>query len=410
VPFVLWAKGKLVDSLKGKLTGRNKPDFSRYSSIVVQFVIAMVLISGTFLVRKQINYMLEKDPKFDRENVIVTQLQSWQFPSQEITSNSYKRIAEELEASPFVESVSFSGTVPGVYQENYNTFYPEATGGKESLHLRKAYVGENYFKTFGIVPLNGHGFEKGRESHANTVVLNKAAVTELGLQDPIGKVIRESSKSGHPYTVVGIIDNISYQGVQREVQPLAHFYSEQEDFTNWGYLSVKATHGASLRAIDLLKEKWTGTFTGIEPVYFFADAKLNEHYKEYIKVNTLITWFSTLAIILSCIGLFALASNAMARRTKEIGIRKVNGATIGQILSLLNTDFLKWVGLAFVIAVPLAWYAMQQWLEGFAYKTSIPWWVFAGAGAITMGIAFLTVSWQSLKAAMTNPVEVLRDE
>ncbi|MEO1010291.1 MAG: ABC transporter permease [Bacteroidota bacterium] len=410
VPSVLWAKGKLVDSLKGKLTSQNKPGFSRYSSIVVQFVIAMVLISGTFLVRKQINYMLSKDPKFDRENVIVTQLQSWQFPDPELTSRNYERIAKELEADPYVESVSFSGNVPGTYQENYNVFFPEGESASKTLFLRKAYVGENYFRTFGIGLLNGNGFESNTESHENTVVLNKKAVEEFGLIDPIGKVIRESSKSGHPYKIAGIIGDISYRGVQHEVQPLAHFYSEQEDYTDWGYLSVKTKQGASLEVIEQLKRKWSEAFSGVQPDYFFADAKLNEHYKEYIKVNTLISWFSALAIILSCIGLFALASYAMARRTKEIGIRKVNGATIGQILSLLNRDFLKWVGLAFIIAVPLAWYAMDQWLQGFAYRTAMPWWLFAGAGGITMVIALLTVSWQSLKAAMTNPVEVLRDE
>ncbi len=410
IPSLFWAKGKLTESLKGNLFSGKRTSASRYSLIVLQFVIAIVLISGTFLVRKQINAMLDKDPKFDNENVIVTQLQSWQFPDLETTSKNYKRIAEELETSPYVESVSFSGNIPGTYNENYNSFYPKGKSNVENIHLRKAYVGENYFKTFGIEPFNGHGFEKGLISHENSIVLNKTAMKELGFQEAKGQILNESSKAGQPWKVVGVIDDFSYQGVQREVQPLVHIFSEQEDYTNWGYLSVKAKKGASFRIIELLKEKWTGTFSGIEPDYFFADTKLNEQYKEYIKVNTLIAWFSVLAVILSCMGLFALSSYAMARRTKEIGIRKVNGAKVSEILTMLNKDFLKWVVLAFVIAVPISWYAMNKWLEGFAYKTTMSWWVFALAGLTALIIALLTVSWQSFQAAIANPTKSLRDE
>ncbi|WP_420603605.1 ABC transporter permease [Flagellimonas sp.] len=410
VPPLMWARGKLVDILHGKLSNTNKSQFSRYSSIIVQFAIVIILISGTFLIRKQIDFMVNKDPKFDNENVIITQLQSWQFPDLEITSKNYKRIAEELEASPYVESVSFSGNIPGTYQENYNVFYPQGKSALESIHLRKAYVGENYFKTFGIKLLSGHGFEKGSISHKNAIVLNRDAMNQLGYNDATGQVLNESSTTGNPNKVVGIVDDFSYQGVQRATQPLVHIFYEQEDYTNWGYLSIRAKQGASLRVIEQLKELWGNAFSGIEPNYFFSDTKLNEHYKEYIQINTLIAWFSILAIVLSCIGLFAVASFTMAKRTKEIGIRKVNGATIGQILSLLNIDFARWVGLAFIVAVPLSWYAMHKWLQGFAYKTTISWWIFALGGLTALFIALLTVSWQSFKAAIANPVEALRNE
>src|SRR5690606_3993047 len=156
--------------------------------------------------------------------------------------------------------------------------------------------------------------------------------------------------------------------------------------------------------LETLKDQWEEMGPSSNLNYFFANDKLNEHYKEYMKIETLVAWISILAGLLSCMGLFALASHSMARRKKEIGIRKVNGATIGQILALLNKDFAKWVGLAFVIAVPLSWYAMIQWLEGFAYRTSISWWIFALAGCIALAIALLTVSWQSFKAATNNPV------
>ncbi len=410
IPSLFWAKSKLAQSLRGNLFSGNKTSTSRYSLIVVQFVIAIVLISGTFLIQKQINTMIEKDPKFDKENVIITELEGWQFENLEMTSQNFKRISEELETSPYVESVSFSQSIPGTYQENYNVFYPDGKSIVDILHIRKAYVGEDYFKTFGINLLSGFGFEKKSISYNNTVVLNKRAMDELGFDEAREQVLYEGSKTGKPYRIIGIVDDFSYQGVQREIQPLAHFYSKRENLTDWNYMIVKAKAGANLQAIELLKKKWKAAFTGVTINYFFADDKLNEQYKEYVKVNTLITWFSILAIILSCMGLFALSSYVMARRTKEIGIRKVNGAKVSEILTMLNKDFLKWVVLSFVIAVPISWYAMQKWLEGFAYKTTISWWIFVLAGFAALCIALLTVSWQSFRAATNNPVDALRDE
>jgi putative ABC transport system permease protein len=258
--------------------------------------------------------------------------------------------------------------------------------------------------------LSGSGFEKGAINYENAIVLNKAATQEIGYMEANGQILNESSTSGDIRKLVGIVDNFSYQGVQHKAQPLAHIFSDQEDFTNWGFLSIKAKKGAGLQVLDQLKQKWGSEFSGIEPKFYFADEKLNEQYKEYIRINTLVAWFSILAVLLSCMGLFALASYSMAKRTKEIGIRKVNGANVSEILILLNKDFLKWVLLSFIIAIPIAWYGMHHWLEGFAYKTTISWWVFALSGTVAIGIALLTVSWQSFTAAVANPVEALKEE
>ncbi|MCB0474984.1 MAG: FtsX-like permease family protein, partial [Flavobacteriaceae bacterium] len=191
---------------------------------------------------------------------------------------------------------------------------------------------------------------------------------------------------------------------------LAHFLVKNKNLADWNYLLVRANPGTTLPMIQVLKDKWKADFPGMDIKYSFADEKLNAQYKQYLKINALIGWFSLLAIILSCMGLFAMATYAMARRTKEIGIRKVNGANTGQILLLLNKDFLKWVLLAFLIAVPVSWYGIYKWLQNFALKTEISWWVFLITGLLTFLIAFLTVNWQGLKTATLNPVESLRDE
>ncbi|WP_419212794.1 ABC transporter permease [Maribacter sp. X9] len=410
VPSFLWSRSKLVENLHGKVTAKQKPGFSKYASIVVQFVIAIMLISGTLIIRKQIDYMVKKDPKFDAENTIVLQTDYWQYSDTEAASQKLKVLAQELEASPLVSSVSFTGSVPGDYDENYNGFYLEGQNDKADIFLRKSYVGENYFKTLGIPLTSGHGFEKDGLLLENTVVLNKTAMDKLGFTTAQEQLLREGNPNGQAYRVIGAIDDFTYQGVQNEMQPLAHFYTKQENYTNWDYLAIRAQEGASLQVIELLKNKWQTLLPDATLTHFFADEKLNAYYKEYERVNTLITWFSLLAVLLSCIGLFAIASFAMAKRTKEIGIRKVNGAKVSQILNLLNKDFLKWVVIAFLIAVPCAYYGAQKWLEGFAYKTEISWWVFGLAGLATLIVALITVSWQSLKAARANPVKSLRTE
>lgn len=409
VPSLFWSRSKLVENLQGKIASRKKGGLTKHASIVVQFVIAIALISGTMIIRKQIDFMLEKNPKFDNENTIVVQTDFWQHQDLEAASGKLDVISQELEASPYVSSVNFTGSIPGDYDENYNTFYPSGESAVPNISLRKSYVGRNYFKTLGIDVLSGHGFDRDATALKGAAVLNKTAMEQLGFTKAEGQVLVEGREGGTQYRVVGMIDDFSYQGAQRATEPLAHFFTEQENLMEWDYLTVRAKQGASLQLIDLIREKWEALLPDVTLTHFFADAKLHGYYKEYERVNTLITWFSILAVLLSCMGLFALASYTMARRTREIGIRKVNGATVREILRMLNTDFLKWVLLAFVIAVPVSWYAMLQWLQGFAYKTEISWWIFGAAGGLALIISLVTVSWQSFRAARVNPVEVLKE-
>ncbi len=175
-------------------------------------------------------------------------------------------------------------------------------------------------------------------------------------------------------------------------------------------MSVRAKAGNTPQVISLLKKLWQDTEPKTTVSYFFAIDKLNEYYKEYVQTNKIIAWFSALAIILSCMGLFALSSYALTRKTKEIGIRRVNGAKIYEVMVMLNTDFIKWIVIAFAIATPVAWFSLHKWLENFATRTTLSWWIFALAGIIALGIAIITVSWQSWRAATRNPVEALRYE
>ncbi|QGY44673.1 FtsX-like permease family protein [Maribellus comscasis] len=409
-PALYWSRLNSIESLQGKIFKGGKVGMKRYSLVVLQFAIAIVLISGTFLVRKQIQYMVTHDPKFDGENVVVAELTSWEYQDLNAASLKFKRIADELKSSPFVESVCFSQCTPGNYHQNYNTFYTEGESNVESIHLRKAYVGRDYFKTFGIKIINGEGFTDETHNYGNSLILNEKAMQVLGYNQIENQIIHESSRSGTPNKIIGEVEDFAYQGAQYEMQPVAHIFSEQENYSDWAYLSIKTRSGTGLQVIKLLKEKWENTQPESTISCFFANDKLNEQYKEYVKINQIIAWFSIVAIVLSCIGLFALSSYAISRRIKEIGVRKVNGAKVFEVVGLLNRDFLRWVVVSFIIAVPLAWFALHRWLEGFALKTEINWWIFAIAGILAVGIALLTVSWQSWRAAIRNPVEALKYE
>ena len=410
IPSLFWARTKLIQILHGNLFLGKKRSSANNSLVVLQFAIAIILISGTILIRKQINYMIQKDPKFDKENVVVADLDSWQYPDQKLASQKFKLISEELKSSPYVESLCFSQTIPGTYNENYNNFYPEGRSDLKVINLRQAYVGRNFFKTYGIKILSGDGFDQDLISYKDGMVLNESAMKKLGFSEADGQILHVSTGTGDKMKVVGEIEDFSYQGAQREIQPLAHFFEEMENLSYWHNLSVRAKPSASLKVIALLKTKWQETEPKSSVNTYFAIDKLNDYYKEYIQINKIIGWFSALAVILSCLGLFALSSYALTRKTKEIGIRKVTGGKILEIMIMLNKDFIKWVAIAIVIAAPIAWFALHKWLEKFANKTDLSWWIFALAGIIALGIALLTVSFQSWRAATRNPVEALRYE
>jgi putative ABC transport system permease protein len=410
IPSLFWARTKLINILHGNLFTANKRSSSRNSLVIVQFVIAIILISGTFLIRKQITYMIQKDPKFDKENVVVVDLDNWQYPDFKLASQKFKFISEELKSNPYVLSLCFSGNIPGSYDQNYNNFYPEGASDQSVINLRQAYVGRNFFKTYNIKILSGSGFDQELISYKDGVVLNESAMKKLGFREATGQILHASSKTGEILKVVGEVEDFSYQGAQNEIQPLVHFFQERDNLTNWRYMSVRAKPGACLKVIDLLKKMWKDTEPKSTVNYFFAIDKINDYYKEYIQINKIIAWFSALAIILSCMGLFALSSYALTRKTKEIGIRKVNGAKILEVMIMLNKDFIKWVVIAFIIATPLAWFALNKWLQNFAYRTELSWWIFGLSGLIAFIIALLTVSMQSWMAATRNPVEALRYE
>jgi putative ABC transport system permease protein len=239
------------------------------------------------------------------------------------------------------------------------------------------------------------------------VLINETAAHKFGWDDPVGKQLRFKHEK-ESVTVVGVLKDINFKSLQSPIEPVVYRYAGE----NWlsGYLTLRIDPAYSAQTIKILKTSWEKLNSGVPFQYFFIKDKYLERYEGEERLAKIVGTFALIAVFLSCLGLFAMIAYLSVRRTKEIGIRKINGARVRQVMLMLSSDFLKWVTIAFVIACPVSWYIMHQWLQSFTYKTELSWWIFALAGIIAVGIALLTVSWQSWRAATRNPVEALRYE
>jgi putative ABC transport system permease protein len=267
-----------------------------------------------------------------------------------------------------------------------------------------------FLKTYGIELIDGRFFEEGNPANKKSIILNETALKELNIEDPIGKKVYKGQKTDkNTFTIIGIIKDFHYESLHKEVKPFG-LYCDSDRLKYIGrYLSVRIS-GDIQENLKNIKQIWD-TFAGGQSFdYAFLDEDFGRLYAADVQTRKIVSIFSILAIFIACLGLLALAAFVAELRTKEIGVRKVNGARVGQILYSLNRNFMKWVVIAFVISCPVAYYTMHKWLENFAYKTSLSWWVFALAGCAALVVTIITVSWVSWRAASKNPVEALRYE
>ncbi|MVM38499.1 FtsX-like permease family protein [Spirosoma sp. HMF3257] len=255
----------------------------------------------------------------------------------------------------------------------------------------------------------GRFFSKDRLADSTTVVINEAALHAFNTNSPLDQELTEVDVNGtKTYKIIGVIKDFNYESLHRQVRPLVFHLSPVRQATS--ILTIRIQPNATKNAIDYIEETWQRFEKTDQCHYSFLDERLARLYESEQKTSIIATSFSALAIFIACLGLFGLAVFITEQRTKEIGIRKVLGASIAEILFLLSRQFIGWVAIAILIASPIAWYAMSRWLDNFAYRVAISWWVFVVAAFLAIGIALLTVSFQSLKAALVNPVKSLRSE
>ncbi|GAB4056092.1 ABC transporter permease [Spirosoma litoris] len=369
----------------------------RQGLVVFQFALSIFLIVAMLSVSKQLNYVRTKSLGIDRENVVAIPLEG------ELLFNRKEAFRQALSRSPLVASVAATNELPVNILSTSSTvnwpgrapnFHPEISGN---------YVGPDFLKTMNIRLLTGREFGTNGSADSSSYIVNEAAAKLMGMKNPIGKEIEFWHGKG---PIIGLISDFHIQSLHQPIAPLILAFDDK----NASYFLVKLRAGQTTQALADIK-RITAEFNPNYPfAYQFIDEVYGRLYQSEQQLSALINYFGILAVVISCLGLFGLATFTAEQRTKEIGVRKVLGATVASLVTLLSQDFLKLVIIAIVIASPLAWWVTNQWLQNFAYKTDISWWIFALAGLLAIGIALLTVSYQSIKAALMNPVKSLRSE
>lgn len=389
-PIYLLSKFKITEFLSGFRGKQNRKQMGKQAMLVFQMTASIALIAVVLIIFKQLNYVKHSDLGFDREMLIRIDV-PFKFEKTDVLN-------QEIGKLHFVKGTSMSSGCPGMINHKYGS-----NNGEKSFDINCIPVGSDYLKTIGIELVKGRDFLDGDLNKA--CLINEEALKQYGWDTFEGQKFNNGQDGG--YNVVGIIKDFKFESYHSTVEPLALLF---DGASNGNVLSVRLSPGNTGQQIDQITKIWK-SISPYEPMnLMFYDDFFQSMYAKEEKFASSITFFSLIAIALTCMGILGQIFMITLNRVKEIGIRKINGAKISEVLVLLNRDFLKWVAVAFVIATPLAWFAMNKWLENFAYKTTLSWWIFALAGLLAMGIALLTVSFQSWKAATRNPVESLRYE
>ena len=384
----------------------------RQGVVIMQFVIIIAIVAGITGIHKQVQFLMQKNTGFEAENTLVVKVpQNIRKTSERI--NNLEAFEHELLAHHAITGIASSNRVPGdLPAYNFNFSETESGGGGKAALI---VADTNYIKNLKIELLAGRNFSGNNSAGENNgCIINRACLSEMDVQNPddaIGRTLQMEDESGiqkFNVAVTGVAENVDFSDTKGNPEPI--IFINWTGNMLWGNYSVKLAHSDFASVLPFIGQQFRKTF----PNYPFEYVVLEDHYnRQFNAENQLIQIFQLfvfIAILISVINLFAISWLISSARIKEIGIRKVNGAKVSEILALLNKDFVKWVAIAFVVATPIAYYAMHKWLETFAYKTSLSWWIFALAGLLALGIALLTVSWQSWRAATRNPVEALRYE
>ncbi|MFO7446621.1 MAG: ABC transporter permease [Ignavibacteriaceae bacterium] len=389
-----------VKVMKGKNDG-SKNSFLRSGLVVFQFAISIILFAGTFIVSDQLRYVQEKKLGFNKEHVLVIQ-RAW---SLETSAQAFK---DGLLKNPDIISVSNSNNLPGKLFSQ-TIFRTEDVAENQQFPLAVMSTDHDFTRTMGIELSTGRYFSTEYPSDTVSVVLNENAVKYLGIKDAVGKriiLVGANIEQSVAYNIIGVVKDFHYESLHQEIRPLAIFYTPGQT----SYLPVRLRADNIASAVSFIQSEWKKFVPGKPFEYFFLDDDFNNLYQAEHKTGQIFTSFSVLAIFIACLGLFGLAAFTAERKTKEIGIRKVLGASVSSILLLISKEFLKWLILANLIAWPIAYYFMNGWLQDFAYRIDISLWVFFISGITAIIIALVTVMLQAMKAAIADPVRSLKYE
>ena len=385
--------------LKGLKVKGNTPTLIRKGLVILQFTISIVLIISTIIIYQQIQHVKNREIGYDKNNLVQTGLRG-------NMQKNFTVIKDELLSSGFVKNVAMSDLNMLYMGSSTNSFSWKGKDPSKTVLITQDYVTPEYLSTTGIKIKEGRDFYPMGDSMS--VIINETLADMIG-KDPVGKYLRNdtSATGGINYTIAGVIKDFVFGDMYGKSDPLVFLTNADR----YGYMYIKLNPVSNKEhAVAKIESVIKKNNPGYPFDYIFTDEEFNRQFKSEMLIGKLSRVFAVLAIIISCLGLFGLASYTAERRIKEIGIRKVLGASVRNITTLLSKDFLQLIGISSVIAFPLSWWAMHNWLQNYAYRVGINWWVFIAAALIAFLIALLTISFQSIRAAMANPVKSLRTE
>lgn len=385
--------------LRGSFAAPSKGSGNLRSTLVVlQFAISIALIAGTVVLSNQVQYLKQQNLGFNQEQMLVVTA-----PRSPQLAQNYIAVRQEMSQLAGVNAVCITGNLPGKSFGN-NLIFLQGDRDK-STDMQLMSIDEAFLDTYEIPLLAGRNLsENVPEDLTRNVLINEAALPYYGWEKP-EEALGQTFDGGWG-TVVGVVQNFHFNSLHKEVLPMEMFFSQRR----FSYLTLNVSTASLDELLPAVKAKWTALVPDTPLDYAFLDETFNRQYRFEDRLTSLFKIFGGLAIFIACLGLFGLAAFAAERRTKEIGIRKVLGASVGNIVGLLSKDFLQLIVLSLLLATPLTWYFMENWLQDFAYRISVQWWVFALAGVGAISIAFLTVGYQSIKAALVNPIHSLKSE
>jgi putative ABC transport system permease protein len=376
------------------------------SLVVFQFAVSIILIIGTITIYRQVNFMRHHDLGFKPEGLIVLDgPRILNVNSYESYLNGMESFKNDIKSLSMVRNITSSTSIPGTEIKNSRVYGIPVEGRNTEKKIEVNYVDDQFFDTYGIRFAAGENFSSTILEDTSNIILNEAALSYYGFEEAeptIGEILRGGRQM---VFIKGIVRDFNQQMMKELPKPIAFFHQPRNQ-----YFTIKAEMTDISRLIAELEKIWTAHYPGNPYHYFFMDDFYNEQYQAEQRFSKLFLAGSLLAIVIACLGLSGLSTYAIIRRTKEIGIRKANGATVSRVMVLLNKDFVTWVAIAFIIGCPIAWVIMNNWLRNYATKIELSWWIFALAGIMAIIIALFTVSWQSWRAATKNPVEALREE
>jgi putative ABC transport system permease protein len=401
-PAFFLSSFKPITVLKGRLTSNNKTFGLRSGLVIFQFFISVGLIIGTIVVWQQMKYIQNKKLGYDKEQLIT-------IPNSYALGKNEQLYKEDMLRNPHIINATVSSYKPAGPSSGFNALsYPEGHDN-EIMKTQEYHVDEQYIPTLGMTMASGRNFSKDFSTDSTGMIINESAAKAYGWNDmtAIGKtIIRENSNRGVnvPYHVIGVVKDFNFKSLHNPITPL--LMTLEPDF---GLMfKVKTADMAGL--LLTMKNEWNKFNTDEPFTYTFMDELYNKTYSAEQKTGTILNIFALLTILVACLGLFGVATYTAEQRTKEIGIRKVLGASVTSVTKMLSKDFIKLVFIACIISFPLSYWAMNKWLQSFAYRINISWWMFVIAGVAALVIALLTVSFQAIKAALQNPVKSLRSE